>query len=276
MRRHPFLIRIFRKYIKPLIIHIQGYEPIVTFYRRVIGGIFLFKKYIDPLLAKCVETAKRCHALLFVNALYEVDGQYRNTTYAYNRQGELVGKYFKKHLSPPEQEVLELDLDYTFEFSEPYILEIDGLRYGFMTCCDFYFYEAFANMAKQNVDIIIGCSLQRSDSHDAIETMCRFLAYNTNAYVLRSSVSFSEDSDICGASMAVSPYGKVLCNMKGKFGMETVEFNPKDKYYKPAGYLNPIDAADETNRCFTILSYRNLSRLVSEALRESCAYRRLA
>lgn len=72
--------------------------------------------------------------------------------------------------------------------------------------------------------------------------MCRFLAYNTNAYVLRSSVSFSEDSDICGASMVVSSYGKVLCNMKGKFGMETVEFDPKDKYYKPAGFGNP-DAA---------------------------------
>ena len=147
--------------------------------------------------------------------------------------------YFKKHLPPVELNTLELDSDYTFEFSEPYVLEIDGLRYGFLTCYDFYFYEAFANIARQKVDIIIGCSLQRSDSHDAIETMCRFLAYNTNAYVIRSSVSFSEDSDICGASMVVSPYGRVHENMKGKFGMATVEFDPKDKYYKPAGFKNP-------------------------------------
>lgn len=203
---------------------------------------FYHKKYINILLDKCIETAKRCEALVFVNALYDIGGNYRNTTYAFNKKGELVGKYFKKHLPPFEQEVLELDSDYTFEFSEPYVLEIDGLRYGFLTCYDFYFYEAFANIAKQNVDIIIGCSLQRSDSHDAIETMCRFLAYNTNAYVLRSSVSFREDSDICGASMVVSPNGKVLVNMKGKFGMETVEFDPKDKYYKPAGFGNP-DAA---------------------------------
>lgn len=84
--------------------------------------------------------------------------------------------------------------------------------------------------------------MQRSDSHDAIEIMCRFLAYNTNAYVVRSSVSFDESSNICGASMVVSPYGKVIKNMKGKFGMETVEFDPKDKYFKPAGFGNP-DAA---------------------------------
>ncbi len=203
---------------------------------------FYHKKYINILLDKCIETAKRCNAIVFVNALYEINDNYRNTTYVYNQKGELVGKYFKKHLPPLELNTLELDSDYTFEFSQPYVIEIDGLKYGFLTCYDFYFYEAFANIARQNVDIIIGCSLQRSDSHDAIETMCRFLAYNTNSYVIRSSVSFDENSDICGASMVVSPYGKVLKNMKGKFGMETVEFDPKDKYYKPAGFGNP-DAA---------------------------------
>jgi len=201
--------------------------------------LFYHDKYIDILLEKCKETAKRCNALVFVNALYPINDNYRNTTYVYNKSGELVGKYFKKHLPPLELNTLKLDSDYTFEFSEPYVLEIDGLRYGFLTCYDFYFYEAFANIARQNVDIIIGCSLQRSDSHDAIETMCRFLAYNTNAYVIRSSVSFDEKSEICGASMVVSPYGKVLANMKGRFGMEMVEFDPKDKYYKPAGYGNP-------------------------------------
>lgn len=200
---------------------------------------FYHKKYIDILLNKCIETAKRCNAVVFVNALYEIGDNYRNTTYAYNQKGELVGKYFKKHLPPLELNTLELDSDYTFEYSEPYVIEIDGLRYGFLTCYDFYFYEAFANIARKNVDIIIGCSLQRSDSHDAIETMCRFLAYNTNAYVIRSSVSFDENSEICGASMVVSPYGRVLENMKGKFGMATVEFDPTDKYLKPAGFGNP-------------------------------------
>lgn len=198
--------------------------------------LFFHDKYIDVLLKKCEETAKRCGAIVFVNALYEINGNFRNTTYAYNREGKIIGKYFKKHLPPSEMEALALDADYTFECSKPYVLEIDGIRYGFLTCYDFYFYEAFTNIARSDVDIIIGCSLQRSDKHAAIETMCRFLAYNTNAYVIRSSVSFDEASDVCGASMVVSPDGRVLKNMYGKFGMEVVEFNPKDKYYKPAGY----------------------------------------
>ena len=198
--------------------------------------LILHEKYIDALLEACMTTARRCRALVFVNALSKKVGGYRNTTYVFDRHGKLVGKYFKKHLPPLEMEVLKLDRDYTFEYSEPYILEIEGIRYGFMTCYDFYFYEAFANIARHRADIIIGCSLQRSDTHEAIETMCRFLAYNTNAYVIRSSVSFREDAEVCGASMVVSPQGKVLENMKGRFGMAVVEFDPAEKYLKPAGF----------------------------------------
>ena len=198
--------------------------------------LFYHERYIDRLLDTCVETAKRCHAMVFVNALSREESGYRNTTYCYDREGVLRGKYFKKHLPPLEMETLALDSAYTMEPSAPYVLEREGLRFGFLTCYDFYFYESFARIARENVDIIIGCSLQRSDSHEAIETMCRFLAYNTNAYVLRASVSFAEDATICGASMIVSPEGKVLCNMRGRFGMAKAEFDPAHKYLKPAGF----------------------------------------
>lgn len=86
--------------------------------------------------------------------------------------------------------------------------------------------------------ILLRQDFARRYLYTAIETMCRFLAYNTNAYVVRSSVSFDETSDICGASMVVSPKSEVLVNMRGRFGMETVEFDPKEKYYKAAGYGN--------------------------------------
>ena len=196
----------------------------------------LHEKYMGPLMEKCVETARRCGAAVFVNALSREAGGWRNTTFCYDKTGTLRGKYFKRHLPPLEREVLALDSAYTLEPSAPYILEMDGLRYGFMTCYDFYFYEGYARLARERADIIIGCSLQRSDSHQAIETMCRFLAYQTNAYVLRSSVSFSEDSEVCGASMAVSPEGRVLTNMKGAFGVGRAEFDPRQKYLKPAGF----------------------------------------
>ena len=207
--------------------------PCVTATRE--DTLALHGKFIAPLLEKCEQTAKRLGAILFVNALGLVDGEYRNTTYAYDREGSLVGQYYKRHI-PPLERAIGIASDYTEKYEPPYILELEGLRFAFLTCYDFYFYEAFPVLARQKPDFIIGCSLQRSDTHDATEIMCRFLAYNTNAYVLRASVSFAEDSEVCGASMIVSPKGEVLANMKGRFGFATAEIDPKEKHYKPAGF----------------------------------------
>lgn len=196
-------------------------------------------KYGPILLEKCAETARRCEAVLFVNATRVLPTGERNTTYAFNKRGEIVGTYYKQHLTPGEVNHRKLDSEYTFDFSEPTVITIDGVRYGFLTCYDFYFYESFANIARNRVDVIIGCSHQRSDRLDAIELISRFCAYNCNAYVVRASVSLDEQSDIGGGSMIVGPDGRVLVNMGNRVGMETAEFSPTDKYYKPAGFGNP-------------------------------------
>lgn len=200
------------------------------------------EKLNDKLLKKVSETAKRCNAMVFVNARFKSDKGYLNTTYAFNRNGEIAGKYFKEHLVPREVSVMKLDSDYTFEFSEPTVIEMEGIRFGFLTCYDFYFYENFANMARHNLDIVIGCSHQRSDTHQALQIISQFLAYNTNAYVIRSSVSMDENSDIGGASMVVAPNGDVLANMYSRVGMEVVDIDVHQKYYKPAGFGNPPSA----------------------------------
>lgn len=197
------------------------------------------KKYMPLLIEKISETAKRCNAIVFANGRFEIDGKLRNTTYAFNRQGEIAGKYFKQHLVPSEVSKMKLEYSYGYEYSEPTVIEIEGIRFGFLTCYDFYFYENFAPLARQNLDVIIGCSHQRSDTHRALEIMSQFLAYNTNTYVLRSSVSMDESSDIGGASMVVAPTGEILLNMKSRVGLETVEIDIKNKYYKPAGFGNP-------------------------------------
>ncbi|MBQ7936305.1 MAG: hypothetical protein IJ333_08210 [Clostridia bacterium] len=199
-------------------------------------------KFNQPLLDACSATAKRCNAMLFVSARSYVKKGQRNSTYAFNRQGEIAGIYHKQHLTPGEVSKIQLDCDYTYEFSEPTVIEMEGLRFGFLTCYDFYFYEAFANMARQNLDIIIGCSHQRSDSHQALDIIGRFLSYNTNAYLIRSSVSMDENSHIGGCSMVVAPDGAMLVDMKSTIGLSTCEIDPKKKYYKPAGFGGELAA----------------------------------
>ncbi len=199
-------------------------------------------EYNSVLMKKASETAKRCNSIVFVNAAYATENGLRNTTHAIDRSGNIVGRYFKAHPAPSEVKTdaeggHELDVAYSYEIATPYVLELEGLRFAFLTCYDFYFYENFARIAREKVDIIIGCSLQRTDSHDALSIINKFLCYNTNAYLIRASVSLGESSELCGCSMVVSPKGDMLLNMKSKVGIGVCEIDPTVKYYKPAGHM---------------------------------------
>ena len=199
------------------------------------------EKYNAVIAQKAAETAKRCHAILFANYADKTESGFRNTTFAFDREGKCVGKYYKAHPAPSEVKTAaqggnELDCSYSYSYAKPYTLDIEGLRFGFMTCYDFYMYEEYAALARQNVDIIIGCSHQRTDTHHALELFGEFLCYNTNAYLVRSAVSLGADSPVCGCSMIVSPKGEMLVNMKNEVGLAVYEIDPHDKYYKPAGF----------------------------------------
>lgn len=200
-----------------------------------------FGKYDKPLMQKAAETAKRCNAVLFISGIHMTETGLRNAIIAYGRDGKEAGCYYKQHLVPSEMNTLKLDKDYTYEFSEPTILTIDGIRYGFLICYDFYFYEAFSNIARYNPDVIIACTHQRSDNHETTETMTKFCAYNCNAYVVRSSVSFGEDSEVGGNSMIVGPDGRVIADLYSKIGFTVAEIDPHEHFLKPAGFGNLPD-----------------------------------
>ena len=193
------------------------------------------RKYNAVLLEKARQLAIRCHALVFVNAAHQVNPTgYRNTTHVFDREGNIVGRYYKAHPTPNEGK--RLDVAYSYEYAEPCIIEVEGIRFAFMTCYDFYFYEAFARLARQRVDVIIGCSHQRTDTHATLEMIHRFLCYHTNAWLVRASVSLGEDSPICGCSTIVSPSGEVKLDLKSRIGLGTYEFDPHEKFYKSAGF----------------------------------------
>ena len=211
------------------------------------GRTWTRKEYLDAveadnsrLLAACAATAARCDAVLFVNAIDHVEGGLiRNTTFAFDRSGKCVGKYYKRHVTAGERDDLGFDVSYAGEWSEPYTIVIDGIKYAFETCYDFYFYEMIGPIALQQPDIVIGCSLQRSDKHHALEFINQFCAYNTGAYLVRASVSMGKDATVGGSSMVVAPTGIILGNMKSRVGSLDVTIDPTVKYLKPAGYGNP-------------------------------------
>ena len=195
----------------------------------------------QPLMDMCAATAKRCKAVVFANAVDTSPLGHFNTTFAFDTTGALVGKYRKEHLTPGESVRFgPAATAYTREWTEPYVLTIDGVRYAFMTCYDFYFYENYANIARLKPDVIIGCSHQRSDPHPILEFLNAFCAYNTATYLVRASVSMGLDATVGGSSMVVTPEGKILGNLKSRQGVLDVTIDPFKKYLKPAGFGNPL------------------------------------
>ncbi|MCQ2437803.1 MAG: hypothetical protein MJ099_05355, partial [Clostridia bacterium] len=207
-------------------------------------------KYQPIIHEKCVELARRCHALVFANYAEKSALGNRNTTHCFDRDGNEIGKYYKAHPAPSEVKTAaeggnELDCAYSYTYEKPYILKTEGLTIGFMTCYDFYMYEAFSALARENVDIIIGCSHQRTDTHDALSIIGKFLSYNTNAWLIRSAVSMGEDSPVCGCSMVVSPKGEMVLNMESKVGLGVCDIDVADKYYKAAGFKGSLKSHHE-------------------------------
>lgn len=205
------------------------------------------EKFMPVIAEKVSELARRCNAVVFANYAEKTPRGYRNTTHAFSRNGEERGKYYKIHPAPSEVKTAaeggnEMDCAYSYEYSKPYVLEIEGVRYGFMTCYDFYMYEEFSQLAREKVDIIIGCSHQRTDTHSALEIIGRFLSYNTNAYLVRSAVTLGEGSEVCGCSMIVGPDGEMLLNMKNRAGLGICDIDVSEKYYKQAGFKGNLKA----------------------------------
>ena len=203
--------------------------------------------YNADIMQRARAAAVRCNAIVFVNAADITETGARNTTFAIDRGGKIVGRYYKAHPAPSEVRGVKeggngLDVSYSYGYSEPYTVDIEGIRFGFMTCYDFYFYEAFASLARKNVDIIIGCSHQRTDTHEGLSIINRFLSYNTNSYLIRSAVSLGEDSEICGCSCVIAPDGRVLLDMRSEIGSASCDIDPKAKYYKAAGYKGKLKA----------------------------------
>ena len=194
----------------------------------------LLKKFADAQSARlipcAVETARRCHAIVAVNFLAEVQpGEHRNITRVFDREGNCAGEFCKQHL-PRAEKALGVAYDYTYDFHPPEIVEVDGIRFGFLICYDTYFTEYAAALAYRKPDVVLVSSFQRAERHDVLRFMNQNLAFNSNAFVLRASVSMGPEAAVGGQSMVVDPEGRILAEFGSRVGVLSCEV--PDIHYK--------------------------------------------
>jgi len=181
------------------------------------------------MLQRASAIAKEKQAYVAINVIHERDGKIKNSTYLFDKEGGTAFVYDKIHL-PPSEVALGMEPG-----SGACVCDLDGIRFGFMTCFDVYFNEQIEYLASQKPDIILLPGYQRGERTDIIRAQTKMIAFRCNAYVAKSSCSMQSD-ERGGCSMIVAPDGQILKDLGKEVGSISVEVDPKLKYMRTAGF----------------------------------------
>ncbi len=208
------------------------------------GGISDIKSEIKAMprakamLKSASAVAKENSAYVAINVLEERDGGIKNSTYLFDKQGDIAFVYDKIHLPPSE---IALGVQYG---DGACVCNLDGIRFGFLTCYDVYFNEQIEYLASQKPDIILIPGYQRGEATDIIRAQTKLIAFRCNSFVAKSSYSMNSDEK-GGCSMIIAPDGHTLKDMGKDVGSVSVEIDPKMKYMRAAGFGGGIVRNDD-------------------------------
>lgn len=183
----------------------------------------------DEMKKAASQIAKEKSAYVVINVLEKREGKIKNSSYLFNTTGETAFIYDKIHLPPSE---VKLGVAYG---DGSCTCELDGMRFGFMTCYDVYYNEQIEAMAKFGPDILVIPGYQRGERTDIIRAQAKLTAFRLNCFIARSSYSM-DDEEHGGCSMIVSPDGVILKDLGRDVGSISTEIDPKFKYMRPAGF----------------------------------------
>lgn len=183
----------------------------------------------NRMLEMAATVAKEKSAYVAINVLEDRSGEIKNSTYLFDKKGNICFVYDKIHLPPSE---IALGVQYG---DGACVCVLDGIRFGFLTCYDVYFNEQIEYLASQKPDIILIPGYQRGETTDIIRAQTKLIAFRCNSFVAKSSYSMDSDEK-GGCSMIVSPDGRILQDMGRSTGAVSANIEPKEKHMRTAGF----------------------------------------
>lgn len=181
------------------------------------------------MLKEAAAIAKEKSAYVAINVLEDRSGDIKNSTYLFDKQGNVAFVYDKIHLPPSE---VALGVKYG---DGACVCDLDGIRFGFLTCYDVYFNEQIEYLAPKKPDIILIPGYQRGETTDIIRAQTKLIAFRCNSFVAKSSYSMNSDEK-GGCSMIVAPDGEILKDMGKAIGAVSADIEPKEKHMRTAGF----------------------------------------
>ena len=208
------------------------------------GGIFELESEIKAMpratemLRKVSLIAKEKRALVAINVLEKRGGSIKNSTYLYDKYGNVAFVYDKIHLPPSE---ISLGVE---RGDGACVCDLEGIRFGFMTCYDVYFNEQIEFLASKRPDIILIPGYQRAEATDIIRAQAKMIAFRCNSFVAKSSYSMDSD-EYGGCSMIIAPNGKILRDIGKGIGSISAIINPQSKHMRAAGFRGGMIRNDD-------------------------------
>jgi predicted amidohydrolase len=129
-----------------------------------------------------------------------------NTSYVFNRDGELVSTYHKTHLFSPAQE----DIIFTpGEHFNTYVL--DGVKCATIICYDLRFCELVRLLALEKISVLFIPAAWPIERLMHWQTLTRARAIENQIFVIAANGSGILDMlQLAGNSMIIDPWGEIL------------------------------------------------------------------
>lgn len=187
------------------------------------------EKLEGPLLQFLATVAHRHNAWALAGSVIEDAGHaLYNTSVLLNRRGEIVARYRKIHLFEAEIDSGQIvrESDTYSAGDEPVMVDIEGWRCGMAICYDLRFPELFRRYAGQGAHLFfVPSNFTQRTGKDHWEVLLRARAIENQCFVVapdQCGVNPHTHVESYGHSMAVGPWGDVLCRVEDGEHAETV------------------------------------------------------
>ncbi len=129
-----------------------------------------------------------------------------NTSYVFNRKGEVVAEYDKTHLFTP------MDEEKYFEYGEKTtVFELDGHKCAVIICYDIRFPELVRKLALEGVEMLFVVSQWPYQRIEHLKTLSAARAIENQMFVaVCNSCGKADDVVFGGNSRIIDPWGNVL------------------------------------------------------------------
>lgn len=144
-----------------------------------------------------------------------------NTSYIFNKEGQIIGEYDKIHLFSPAGED-----NYFFSGNKLTTFKIDNILCGIVICYDIRFLELIRSLALKKIKILFVVAQWPNVRIEHWELINRVRAIENQMFVVAvNGCGKAEDVKNGGHSLVIDPWGKILLSLGEKEEIKSIDLD---------------------------------------------------